>query len=175
LDQLTGLARRNAEALAFAGVDVLSLDDDVGMPCTMFISPAMWRRFFKHRMAEIIGAAKAIKPDVRILYHSDGYIEPIVGDLIDIGVNALNPLQPEHMDATRIRQKYGQRLALWGTVGFQTTLSFGTPEEIRFEVKRRIDTIGRAGLVLCPAYDVDEPDIPWENVAAFLEAVELYG
>jgi uroporphyrinogen decarboxylase len=175
LDQLAALARRNAEALAAAGVDVLSLDDDVGMPGTMFISPATWRRFFKPRLAGIISAARAVKPDLRVLYHSDGFVEPIVGDLIEIGVNALNPLQPEYMDAERIRRTYGPRLALWGTVGYQTTFSFGTPEEIRREVQGRIETLGRAGLILCPAYDIDEPDIPWENIAAFLEAVERHG
>jgi uroporphyrinogen decarboxylase len=175
LDQLAALARRNAEALAVAGVDVLALDDDVGMPGTMFISPAMWRRFFKPRLAEIIDAARALKPDLRVLYHSDGNCEPIVGDLIEIGVNALNPLQPDHMDAARIRRTYGPRLALWGAVGFHTTFSFGTPDEIRREVKERIDTLGRAGLILCPAYDIDEPDIPWENVQAFLAAVRQYG
>jgi uroporphyrinogen decarboxylase len=154
---------------------VLSLDDDVGMPGTMFISPATWRRFFKPRLAGIISAARAVKPDLRVLYHSDGFVEPIVGDLIEIGVNALNPLQPEYMDAERIRRTYGPRLALWGTVGYQTTFSFGTPEEIRREVQGRIETLGRAGLILCPAYDIDEPDIPWENIAAFLEAVERHG
>jgi uroporphyrinogen decarboxylase len=154
---------------------VLALDDDVGMPGTMMISPATWREFFQPRLAEIIQAARAIKPDLRVLFHSDGYFEPIVGDLIDIGVNAINPLQPEHMDAARIRRRFGSRLALWGTVGRQTTFSFATPDAIRQEVKQRIETLGRAGLILCPAYDIDEPDIPWENIAAFLEAAEAYG
>jgi len=79
------------------------------------------------------------------------------------------------MDAGRIRRRFGRRLALWGTVGRQTTFSFAGPEEIRQEVKLRIETLGRAGLILCPAYDVDEPDIPWQNVAAFLESVQEYG
>jgi uroporphyrinogen decarboxylase len=175
LDRLADLARRNAETLARAGVDVLALDDDVGMPGTMMIGPATWRAFFKPRLAEIVRAARAIKPDLRVLFHSDGYFEPIVGDLIEIGVNAINPLQPDHMDAARIRQRFGPRLALWGTVGRQTTFSFATPDEIRQEVKQRIETLGRAGLILCPAYDIDEPDIPWENIAAFLEAVKTYG
>lgn len=175
LDQLTALARRNAEALAYSGVDVLSLDDDVGMPGSMFIGPKTWRRFFKPRLAQIISAARAIKPDLRVLYHSDGYIGPIVGDLIDVGVNALNPLQPEHMDAEKIRREFGSRLALWGTVGSHTAFSFGVPEQLRSEVKHRIDTLGRSGLILCPAYDIDEPDIPWENIAAFFEAVREYG
>ena len=175
LDQLTDLARRNAETLTRAGIDVLALDDDVGMPGTMMISPELWRKFFKPRLAQIIRAARAITPELRILYHSDGYFEPIVGDLLEIGVNAINPLQPEHMDAVHLRQRFGSRLALWGTVGRQTTFSFATPQAIQQEVKQRLASLGRAGLILCPAYDIDEPDIPWQNIAAFLEAVETYG
>jgi uroporphyrinogen decarboxylase len=175
LDRLADLARRNAEALARSGVDLLALDDDVGMPTTMLISPDLWRRFLKPRMAGIIQAARAIRPELRVLYHSDGSFEPILADLVEIGVNAINPLQPEHMDAVRIRRRFGPRLALWGTVGTQTTFSFSRPDDIRSEVKHRIQTLGRAGLVLCPAYDIDEPDIPWANIAAFLEAVRAYG
>jgi len=175
LDRLTDLARRNAETLARAGVDVLALDDDVGMPVTMMISPDTWRTFFKPRLADIIQSARAIKPDLGVLYHSDGYFSPVIADLIEIGVNAINPLQPEHMDAVRIRQRFGSRLALWGTVGYQTTFSFATPDQIRQEVKHRIQTLGREGLILSPAYDIDEPDIPWENVAAFLDAAARYG
>lgn len=175
LDRLTDLARRNAETLAHAGTDVLALDDDVGMPGTMMISPATWREFFKPRLADVIQAARAIKPDLRVLYHSDGYFEPIIGDLMEIGVQAINPLQPEHMDAVRIRETFGPKLALWGTVGRQTTFSFASSDEIRDEVRHRIATLGRAGLILSPAYDIDEPDIPWANVAAFLEAVRTYG
>jgi uroporphyrinogen decarboxylase len=169
LDRLAEHARRNATTLARAGVDVLSLDDDVGMPGRMMISPGTWRRFFRPRLAGIVEAARAAKPDVRVLYHSDGHIEPILDDLVEIGVSAVNPLQPEHMDAVRIRRRFGRRLALWGTVGRQTTFSFASPEEVRAEVRERVAALGRAGLVLCPAYDVDEPDIPWANVAAFLD------
>jgi uroporphyrinogen decarboxylase len=175
LDRLTELACRNAESLAKAGVDVLALDDDIGMPGTMIISPALWRTFFKPRLASIISEARAVKSDLRVLYHSDGYIEPIIADLIEIGVDALNPVQPDHMDAIRIRKHYGKRIALWGTVGTQTAFSFNTPRQINQEVKVRLTTLGRKGLILCPAYDIDEPDIPWENVAAFLEAVHEIG
>jgi len=175
LDRLAALARRNAETLARAGVDVLALDDDVGMPGRMMISPRTWREFFAPRLADIVGAARAIKSDLRVLYHSDGHIEPILGDLVDIGVNAINPVQPEHMDAVFIRRRFGPRLALWGTVGRQTTFSFATPGEIRAEVAERVATLGRAGLVLCPAYDVDEPDVPWANVEAFLQAAAELG
>jgi uroporphyrinogen decarboxylase len=170
LDRLADLARRNAVALARAGVDVLALDDDVGMPGTMIIGPAMWREYFRPRLAGIVDAARAAKPDLRVIYHSDGHIEPILDDLVEIGIQGINPVQPEHMDAVRIRRRFGSRLALWGTVGRQTTFSFASPADIRREVRERVSTLGPAGLVLCPAYDIDEPDVPWANIAAFLEA-----
>jgi uroporphyrinogen decarboxylase len=175
LDRLTELSCRNAETLARAGVDLLFIDDDVGMPGTMMISPAAWRAFFKPRMAQIIQAGRAIRPELRVLFHSDGTFEPIIDDLIEIGVNGINPLQPEHMDARRIRTRYGPTLALWGTVGRQTALSLGTPEDIRREVEHRVRTLGRAGLILSPAYDMGEPDTRSENIAAFLDAARIYG
>lgn len=170
LDRLAELARGNAWTLVASGIDVLSLDDDVGMPGTMMISPALWREFFKPRLTGVIEAARAANPAIRVVYHSDGHIEPILDDLVEIGVAAVNPVQPEHMDAIRIRRRFGSRLAFWGTVGRQTTFAAADPEDIRREVRARIDTLGRAGLILCPAYDIDEPDIPWVNIAAFLEA-----
>ena len=175
LDRLTALATRNARTLAAAGIDVLALDDDVGMPGGMMISPACWREFFKPRFAAIIAAARAERPELRVLFHSDGDFEAIVGDLMEIGVDAIHPLQPEHMDAARIRARYGRALALWGTVGRQTSFSFDTPAQIQDEVRRRLEALGRFGLILCPAYDIDEPDIPRENVAAFLQAVADQG
>lgn len=175
LDRLEELARANAVALAEAGVDVLALDDDIGMPGGMMISPATWGQFFKHRMAGIIRAARGVNPDLKILFHSDGYFEPIIPDLTEIGVDAINPLQPDHMDPARVRQAYGRQVALWGTVGSHTTFSFASPDQIREEVRIRIAELGRYGLILSPAYDIDEPDIPWENVAAFLRAVQEFG
>jgi uroporphyrinogen decarboxylase len=175
LDRLADMSRRNAETLARAGIDVLSLGDDVGIPTTMVISPATWRRFFKPRVAEIIDSARAIQADLRVVFHSDGYIEPILGDLIEIGIQAIHPVQPEHMDGARIRRQFGPRLALWGTVGHQNTFQWATGDEIRLEVKKRVETLGRAGLILCPAYDLDESDIYRRNIAAFLEAAAAYG
>jgi len=175
LDRLAELARHNAATLARADIDVLSLDDDVGMPVTMMISPDTWREFLKPRLAGIIEAARAVKPRLRVIYHSDGYFEPILDDLIEIGIAGINPLQPEHMDAARIRRRYGPRLAFWGTVGRQTTFAFGSPEGVREEVRARVRELGAAGLVLCPAYDIDEPDIPWANIQAFLEAGRASG
>jgi uroporphyrinogen decarboxylase len=175
LDRLTEMACRNVRTLVEADVDLLFLDDDVGMPGTMIIGPETWRTFFKGRLTTIIEAARAVRPELPVLFHSDGCFDLILDDLVEIGINGINPLQPEHMDARHIRQRYGPKLVLWGAVGHQTTLSQATPDAIRQEVRQRIEMLGRAGLVLCPAYDVTEPDIPWANIAAFLEAARIYG
>jgi uroporphyrinogen decarboxylase len=141
----------------------------------MMISPAVWRRFLKHRLAEIIRTARTVNPTVRILYHSDGYIEPIIPDLIEIGVNAINPVQPDVMDPAKLKQEYGSKLAFWGTVGSASDWAYGSPSKIESEVKERIETVGDGGgLVIAPAYDL-EPQVRWENVLTFVKAVQKYG
>jgi uroporphyrinogen decarboxylase len=170
LDRLVKICLHNALLLVRAGVDILVLEDDVGMPGRMILSPEMWRVFLRPRLASVIEAARSIRSDLRVLYHSDGMIEPIIDDLINIGVDALNPVQPDRMAPTAIKRRYGDRLTLWGTVGAHTTFARATPEQIRAEVRRRVETLGPTRLVLCPAYDLDDGGIPWENITAFIEA-----
>jgi uroporphyrinogen decarboxylase len=175
LDRLTVMACSYAEAIARVDADIMVLGDDIGMPGTMMMSPQHWKIYFKPRMERIIQNARKIKPDIRVIFHSDGTYTPIIPDLIEIGINGINPLQAEHMDAVKIRSQFGSELVFWGTVGSQTTFSFASPEDIMQEVRIRIDTLGPSGLILSPAYDIDEPDISWQNIAAFLEAVRRYG
>jgi len=173
--QLASIAAQSATILATAGVDIVCLDDDVGEPTRMIISPELWRRFLKGHLAQIIKAARTVNPDVRILYHSDGFIEPILPDLIEIGVNAVNPVQPDVMDPMKLKEKFGSRLAFWGTVGSASDWTYGSPDTIESEVKKRIETIGKGGgLVLAPAYDL-EPEVKWDNVLAFLKAARENG
>jgi uroporphyrinogen decarboxylase len=175
LDKITEFSVSNARYFAGAGADIILTGDDFGMQERMIISPDMWREWFKPRFARLIAGAKAVNPDVLIFYHSDGMIEPIIPDLIEIGVDILNPVQPECMDPVSLKEQYGDCLAFWGTIGTQTTMPFGTPENVREIVKERIETVGRdGGLLLAPTHKL-EPDVPWENVLAFFDAVEKYG
>ncbi len=175
LDQITAMTVATALVLVRAGVDILGLDDDVGAPAHMLIGPATWREFLKPRLETIIRAGQAINPDLKIFYHSDGYIEPIIPELIEIGVDVLHPVQPDVMDPMQLKERYGSRLAFWGTVGTQATWGWPNPAAIRAEVRERIETVGRGGgLIIGPAYDM-EPAIPWKNILAFFEAVEEYG
>ncbi len=99
LDQLTSMLIENALILARAGVDILLLDDDVAMPTGLMIGPAAWRRHFKDRLARVINIAREESPDLLIFYHCDGNFTRLIPDLVEIGVNVINPVQPDCMDA----------------------------------------------------------------------------
>jgi uroporphyrinogen decarboxylase len=173
LDQLTAMLIENARILARAGVDILLLDDDVAMPTGLMISPATWRRFFKERMARVVNSAREESADLLVFYHSDGDFTQLLPDLVDVGVNVINPIQPDCMDGAAIKRQFGDSLALWGTVGTARLWDEGTPDQIRSEVARCIHALGPEGLLLTPAYDIDFA--PFENIIAFIEAVEEMG
>jgi uroporphyrinogen decarboxylase len=172
LDEIVTRSAFMAARYAEAGVDFIYTGDDVGTERAMLISPATWRRFLKPRLARVIQAARRVRPDIPVFYHCDGYCEPIIPELIEIGVTILNPVQPECMDPAKLKRKFGRHLAFWGTVGTQSTMPFGTPQEVRTVVWERFRTVGvGGGLVIAPT-QVIEPDVPWENIIAFFEAVE---
>ncbi|MFC1452985.1 uroporphyrinogen decarboxylase family protein [Verrucomicrobiota bacterium] len=175
LDEITIRKQAMSACFANAGVDILRLGDDVGTQRGMLISPETWRRFLKPRLASVIAAARTIRPDIPVFYHSDGDVREIIDELIEIGVTILNPVQPECMDPVEIKQQHGDRLTLWGTLGTQTTLPRGTPEEIRAVVKEYMRRLGPGGgYVIGPTHSINR-DVPWENIVAFYEAVQEYG
>jgi uroporphyrinogen decarboxylase len=160
-----------AKKLVAMGVDMIWTGDDVGGQTGMIISPGQWRRFFKPRMAGFFAALKEINPRLKIAYHSDGNIEPIIPDLIEIGLDVLNPVQPASMDPAALKKKYGDKLCFWGTIDEQKTLPFGTPADVADEVRLRLDTVGRGGgLIIGPTHHV-QLDTPMENFLAMVEAV----
>jgi uroporphyrinogen decarboxylase len=160
-----------ARKLVEMGVDMIWLGDDVGAQNSMLMSPTMWRRLLKPRLASFIASIKGINPALKVAYHSDGAIWPIIPDLIEIGLDILNPIQPASMDPAEMKRKYGQALCFWGTIDEQHTLPFGTPEDVRAEVRRRLDTVGvGGGLIIGPTHHV-QLDTPLENFWAMVEAI----
>ncbi len=162
---------RAAKNLVELGVDMFWLGDDVGAQNNMMISPEMWRSFFKPRMAMMIKELKTLNPALKIAYHSDGNIFPIIPDLIEIGLDILNPIQPASMDPAVVKEKYGQDLSFWGSIDEQHTLPFGSPEDVRQEVKTRLETLGKGGgLIIGPTHHV-QLDTPLENFFAMVDAI----
>lgn len=175
LDKITEISLFMVRRFAESDVDIIKLGDDIGTQEAMIMHPDMWRKWLKPRLAKVIRVAKKIKPKVLIYYHTDGFIEPVISDLIEIGVDILNPVQPECMDPVKLKKKYGDRLSFWGTIGTQTTMPFGTPDGVRKTTKYMIEAVGRDGGLLIAPTHVLEPDVPWENILAFVDAVHGYG
>jgi uroporphyrinogen decarboxylase len=175
LDKLTEIRIGMAQKYAGAGVDLIMLGDDVSTQLAMMMSVSLWRRMLKPRLKKIIDAARQVKSDILIFYHGDGNLQDIIEDLIEIGVDILNPVQPETMDPVLLKKQFGSRLSFWGTIGTQTTMPFGKPSDVENAVKTMIETVGAGGgLLLAPTHTI-EPDVPWENIEAFVRAVKKYG
>ncbi len=167
--------RRNydtAMAAARAGVDYIRTGDDVANQVGMMFPPDVWWTFIGSRWATIYEDAKKIHPGLKIWYHSDGNIEAIIDKLVEIGVDILNPVQPECMDVPMIFKRYGRNLVIDGGVGTQSVMPFGTPGEVRRAVENLKD-LKRAdpknALILSPTH-VLEPEVPTANIEAFVEA-----
>ncbi|MFC2076158.1 uroporphyrinogen decarboxylase family protein [candidate division KSB1 bacterium] len=175
LDKLYDFQLITGTRLAEAGVDIIWIGDDFGTQDSLIVSPETWRKFFKSRYASLIAAFKEIKPDVKVAYHSDGNIEPLLPEYIEIGVDIFNAVQPKSVDPARLKRKYGTNLAYWGTVDIQEVLPYGTPEEVSGEVALRIHTVGPGGgFILAPSHNF-QPDVPLENMLAFYDAAGKYG
>ena len=175
LDRITDIVAESARNLAAADIDLLILGDDIAMQTGMMMSVDFWREHLQPRLRRIIRAAKEIKPDIFVFYHSDGNVWDAIPGLIEAGVDVLNPVQPECMDPAEVKNEFGGSLSFFGTISVQETMPRGTPEDVKNEVKLRMETIGKGGgLLLAPSH-VLQPDTPWENIVAFFEAVEEYG
>jgi uroporphyrinogen decarboxylase len=160
-----------AKKLVEMGVDMIWTGDDMGTQDRMLISPDIWRRFFKPRMATFLSTLKSIHPDVKVAYHSCGMITPIIPDLIEIELDVLNPIQPRAMDPAILKKKYGDKLCFWGSIDEQYTLPFGTPAEVKEEVITRLKTLGKnGGLIIGPVHNV-QPDTPLENFWAMVNTI----
>ncbi|MDD5774295.1 MAG: uroporphyrinogen decarboxylase family protein [bacterium] len=172
LDRILEIKTEMALELVKAGVDQINLGDDIGTQKSMIMRPEMWRKWIKPRLAGFISSIKA-KGKVNIFYHSDGCIEPVINDLTEIGVDILNPVQPECMNPFVLKEQFGHVLSFWGVMGCQSTMRFGTAAQVESETKKYIDRVGENGGLVLGLMSV-EPDIPWENIIAFFNTVENY-
>lgn len=158
-------------------VDVVFCAEDLGMQTAPLISPELYRRIIKPRHKKLFDAIKS-HTRAKLLFHSDGAIAPFIGDLIDVGIDVLNPVQVSAVgmnDTAWLKREFGRDLCFWGAIDTQHVLPFGTPEEVRAEVKRRIEDLAPGGgYVLAPTHNI-LADVPPENVCAMVEAARQYG
>ncbi len=180
LRKVTDLQREAASRfLEEAGeyVDVVITSDDLGSQNAPLISPKMYRRLIKPFHAELIAAIKS-RTKAKVFFHSDGNIYPLLGDLIEIGVDLLNPVQVSARDmgdTARLKREFGARLSFCGAIDTQQVLPHGTPDDVRREVRRRIKDLGPGGGYILASVHCIQPDVPPENVAAMLEEAQVAG
>ena len=168
-----------AKLMAEAGefIDLVVMADDLGSQNGPLISPKMYRAMIKPYQAEIVAAIKR-RHSARVFYHSCGSIYPLIGDLIEIGVDLLNPVQvsAKNMgDTARLKREFGQRLSFCGGVDTQQVLPHGSTDDVRREVRRRIQDLGPGGGYVVSAVHAIQPDVPPENVCALFEEAQSAG
>ncbi len=167
-DYLLERSRRilSAGGGAFA---VFEYNDDVASQRGLFISPAMWREHLKCRMARFCRLARQFGAKLR--YHCCGSARAIIPDLIEIGVDILNPVQPlaAGMDPFELKRCFGENITFHGGIDIQQLLPKASPRQVRKHVRRMIDVVGRdGGYILGPSHAI-QSDVPLENIIAMVE------
>jgi len=150
-------------------VDAVLFGDDYGHQTGVLMGKPLWCKYIKPRLRQMYAAVKSHGRFVFI--HSCGNIVELFDDLIDLGVDVYNPFQPEAMNVTDVKNRYGDRLCFYGGVSTQRTLPFGTVQETKDEVSRLLETIGKnGGYIAAPAHDTPADAKP-ENIAAMIEVL----
>lgn len=171
LEGYLGRCRRVLEA-AGPHIDVVLLNDDLGTQAGPMLSPELYRRLVKPRQARLVDLVKRTfgKP---VLFHSCGSVRAFLGDLVDIGIDAINPVQVSAagMEAEMLVEQFGRHVSFWGgCCDTQRVLPRQSPEQVREHVQRQVDTLNRHGGLVCTQVHNVQPDVQPENVQAMLES-----
>lgn len=166
-----------AKELAGLGVDALWFGDDVGAQDGLLISPDLWRDRFKPKYKEVFEELRKINDDITIIFHSDGAVAPLIDDLIEIGVDVFNPVQPGvpgHKPHV-LQESFGEKISFFGSIDQQELLPKGSHSEIEKDVESKIEVLGEGGgFMIAPAHII-QSDTPPESVEAFINSAMEYG
>jgi uroporphyrinogen decarboxylase len=168
LERITVVQVAVAKRFVALGVDGGYFGDDYGAQRSLLLSPLLWRQIIKPRLARIFAVFR--DAGLPVILHSDGAIADILPDLVDIGVTALNPVQPEVLDHTWLQREFGRHLAFYGGISTQTVLPHSTPVDVRSTVAKTAQNLAPngTGLLLGPSHRMTS-EIPLSNVDAMLE------
>ncbi len=155
---------RRVMELAGDRMDMLYFYDDVATQQSLMISPRMWRKHIRPRQAQIIEVAKSYNTPV--MYHCDGAIYRLIPELLDMGIDLLNPIQADipDMEPQRLKDEFGERLCFHGGIDIIKTLPLGTPQEVAAEVRERIRVLGKSGGYILASSHHIQADTPLKNI-----------
>lgn len=153
-------------------IDGVSFADDMGTQTQSYMSPTLYQSMVRPHHARFVATLRALTP-ARIIMHSDGAIHELLPDLIDVGVEVINPVQvnAEGMDPARLKREFGADVSFWGGVDTQKVLPYGSPDDVAAEVRRRLADLGRGGgYVLASVHNI-QAEVPPRNVVAMFDTV----
>jgi uroporphyrinogen decarboxylase len=157
-------------------IDVVFVGDDLGIQTGMMMSPSTYRRVIKPHQKRAFDVIHALTP-AKLVYHTCGSIVPVIDDLIEVGIDALNPVQvsAKDMDTEMLKKRFGDRLAFWGAIDSHNVLPYGTTEDVRREVRLRIAHLaGKGGFILTSVHNI-QGDVPPENICTLFDAAREEG
>ena len=170
-----GIAKKSMDEIGDL-IDIVAWGDDLAMQQGPLFGPDLYRKFIKPRHKRMNEAIKS-GTDAKIWYHSCGSVFPLIDDLIESGIDILNPIQvaAKDMDPAALKAEYGDKLAFWGGIDTQHLLPFGTPEEVRIGVREIIDKLGPGGGYILTSVHNMQKDVPPENIVAMFDEAIEYG
>ena len=176
ITDLNMIAAEHALATLGDQVDVVCVSDDLATQNGPMMSPAVYRKIIKPLQKELFGFIKA-RTKAKLFYHCCGAASFFMEDLIDAGIDILNPVQvtATNMDPVDLKKKYGDRITFWGGVDTQHLLPYGTPQEVADGVKRLIDVLAPGGGFILAAVHNIRPEVPPENLVALFDTAWEYG
>jgi uroporphyrinogen decarboxylase len=185
MSKLVDIALLRIEAgLKAAGkyIQVLRLaGDDLGQQTGLIISPKTFRKVLKPHFSRLYQTTKSLiktyNPEIKVMTHTDGDVYPIIPDLIEMGLDVLNPVQPyvKEMDHFVLKHEYGHALSFHGGIDIQHVMPFGTTEEVKAEAIKTMRALGpQGGYILAPTHYI-QPDVPPENIIALRDTVLEFG
>ena len=164
--------------LTFIGkyLQIVLFTEDLGTENSLLVSPQFYREVLKPCQKELIRNIKKYT-NAKVAMHSDGAIRPLIKDFIEVGVDIINPVQASAngMDTKELKRDFGKELSFWGGIDTQNILPFGTPEEVKEEVKKKINDLAPDGGYLLASCHNIQADVPPENIIAMCEALQEYG
>jgi uroporphyrinogen decarboxylase len=158
-------------------IDMIKIGDDLGMQNSLLMSPKMYRQIVKPIHADYISFIKS-RTKAKLFFHTDGDVFDLIPDFIEMGVDILNPIQTsagKMSNLEELKKQFGKNIIFCGAIDTHHTLPFGTPDEVRAEVKRIIEILGKDGGYMLASVHTILPDVPAENVLAMVDAAVEFG
>lgn len=154
-------------------VDIVEWGDDIGMQEGPLMNPEIYRKLVKPHHKKMVHAVK-MRSDVKIHYHTCGAVSPLIEDIIEIGADALNPVQvsAKGMDPGELKNSFGDRISFWGGIDTHHILPGESPERVREEVRRIVELLGKGGGYILASVHNIQPDVPPQNIVAMFEAAK---